>query len=205
MDYLLGNEHHLQALERIVRETGEEFEGNCFYYHLTFNTDDTFRNKHLNIMNVARQSDQIVEIGFNAGHSAFLMLIANPMCHIKAFDICSHTYTRPCLDYLNLHFGGRITLYEGDSHSTLRSFHESNPDYRFDAIHIAGNHERLHANLDFFISKELSRSGAFCIIDDTNIYYLHQLWEGYIHDGHISEDFTVLNTGRHRHSIGTYN
>lgn len=203
MDYLIGHKHHVKELEKIVKDSGEQFEGNCFYYHHTFNSDDTFMNKHRNIMDIARKSNKIVEIGFNAGHSSFLMLVANPDCHIHAFDICSHSYVKPCLEYLNVHFGNRITLHEGNSHETLREFQLNNPDYRFDAIHIDGCHEYLHANLDFFISKGMSRPGAYCILDDTNIGYLLELWNGYIRDNHITE-LAIRGTGAHKHSIGKY-
>ena len=38
-----------------------------------------------------RPTDKILEIGFNAGHSALIMLLSNPNAKIVAFDIGSHT------------------------------------------------------------------------------------------------------------------
>lgn len=203
MSYVSRHEHHLRALEKIVKNTGGQFEGNCFYWHLTFNMLKDVANKHLNIMDVAKESNKIVEIGFNAGHSALLMLIANPNCHIHAFDICSHKYVRPCVDYLNEQFGDRITLHPGDSHKTLQEFHKQIPDYRFDAIHIDGFHTYTHANIDFFVSKQMSQPGAICILDDTGIPHLQKLWDGYVRDGHIRHS-SIRDSRPHNHSIGVY-
>lgn len=203
MNYLIGHTHHLEELENIVKKTGEIMEGGCFYYHQTFNTDRTFAPKHENIMDVVRGRNNIVEIGFNAGHSCLLMLVANPNCYINVFDICSHKYTKECFNYLNSQFNNRMTLYEGNSHTTLSEFISKNPSYRFDVIHIDGNHEYTHANIDYFLSKQMSQPGSYCIFDDTNIYYLNELWNGYIQDRHLTEIF-LRDTGKHRHSIGIF-
>ena len=154
-------------------------------------------------MDTARTGNNIVEIGFNAGHSALLMLEANKNCHIHVFDICEHTYTQSCFNYLQAQYGNRMTMHKGDSHIQLKAFKTVNPDYHFNIVHIDGNHEYYHANIDFFLAKELSQTGAYCILDDTNIFYLHRLWQGYVSDGHLTE-MTIRDTGRHRHSIGTF-
>lgn len=206
MAHLIPINHHLSVIEKIVRDSlsqGEMFEGNCFYYHNTFITDESFFPKHLNIMQVSKTGNNIVEIGFNAGHSALLMLAANKNAHIHAFDICYHPYTKPCIEYLNSQYNNRITLHEGNSHITLKDFVDTNPSYKFDVLHVDGNHEYCHTNIDFFLSKRMSRPGAYCIYDDTGIQYIDFLWKGYIRDGHITESI-MRDSGIHRHSIGTF-
>jgi predicted O-methyltransferase YrrM len=210
MDYnlyralLKQNQHHLDELLAIVQRSGEPLEGNCFYYHNTFETDASFENKQRNIMQLASQSNNILEIGFNAGHSAFLMLVMNPVCRIHAFDICEHSYTKPCLDYLNSVFDNRVTLHEGNSHQTLAEYSQL-PDTAgsFDLLHIDGYHEYFHTNLDFFGSRAFAKSGAYCIFDDVDDPGLKSLWDGYVKDGHLTE-VQLLDTPTYAHALGKY-
>ena len=203
MSHLKNLGIHLANLEKIVIETKEHFEGNCFYYHGTFRTDKSFFPKQLNIMDIAAKCNNIIEIGFNAGHSALLMLEANPNANIQIFDICEHGYTEKCFDYLNKVYGNRMTLHRGNSHSTLSNFKNQNPEYRFDLIHIDGNHSYNHANLDYFISKAMSKPGSYCMFDDLQISYLKSLWDGYVKDGHL-EVIPTRPTGAHKHGIGKF-
>lgn len=206
MEYLKlkGLDHHLHNLNKIVKNSKEPLEGNYFYHHLTFNTDSLMVNKQLNIIDIATKSDKILEIGFNAGHTALLMLAANENCHIYSFDTCSHIYTKPCLNYLNLNFNNRITMYEGNSHDTLKKCHEDNPNLKVDAIHIDGCHAYLHANIDFFLTKKFAKNGTYCIFDDTNNTALKSLWDGYVKDSHVIE-IPHRDSTPHNHSIGVYN
>ena len=43
------NSHHLEKLIEIVKDSGEEFEGNCFYYHKSFNEINDI-NKKINLL-----------------------------------------------------------------------------------------------------------------------------------------------------------
>lgn len=85
-------------------------EGNIYTYngenHLPFMV-----NKMRHIYELAKECNgDILEIGFNAGNSSLIFLMANPTCKIYAFDICIHSYVKPCVDYLNRHFGNRVIL-----------------------------------------------------------------------------------------------
>jgi hypothetical protein len=193
----------VECLDGIVKLTDEPFEGNCFYYHGTFNTDDAFKNKQINIMHMASRSSEIVEIGFNAGHSSLLMLLANSECRIRAIDICQHKYVKPCVGYLNAMFGDRITLYEGDSHTVLSDMSKNDESYKFDMIHIDGCHEYNHANIDFWLSKDMAQNGSLCMFDDLNISYLKSLWDGFVRDGHLDE-FYLLDSKPHTHGLAIY-
>ncbi|MDC3332840.1 class I SAM-dependent methyltransferase [bacterium] len=188
----------VESLERIVRSVsvGSEFEGNCFYRHTTFEKMPELINKQVNIMNAATPASDILEIGFNAGHSCLLMLLANPTSRITTIDICEHPYTDKCYSYLQLMFPGRLTLLEGNSRSILSV---SIPNEPFDLIHIDGAHDYQSANLDFYQSILKGRKNARIIFDDTQIPHIRMLWDGYIRDKLIVEETHYLPA---THAIG---
>ena len=110
-DYLLllsstTGQRHINQLLRIVTSTlkndAAKFEGNYFYTHQTFNKSLDI-NKQINLMSLAKieTHKNILEIGFNAGHSTLLFLLSHPTSKIYCFDTCQHPYTKLCFDYTN--------------------------------------------------------------------------------------------------------
>jgi len=181
------NLHHLIQLETIMREctTVDWIEGNCFYKHLTFEVDSSLKTKQRNILALAQGRKNILEIGFNAGHSCLLMLMVNPVCHITALDICEHTYTKKCFDYLSKEFEGRITLIEGDSTVTLPLLVQQKQVY--DLIHVDGSHASVVAKSDFKNSINLMTPTTMVILDDTDLIQLQTLWKDYLDRGIIKD------------------
>lgn len=181
------NIHHFIQLELIMRECTKVdwIEGNCFYKHLTLEIDPTLKTKQQNILELARGRKNILEIGFNAGHSCLLMLIVNPFCHITALDICEHTYARKCFDYLSKEFEGRITLVEGDSTITLPLLVDQKQTY--DLIHVDGGHAIETAQSDFKNSIKLMTHTTMIILDDTDLIQLQTMWTAYTSQGVIED------------------
>nr|WP_199290590.1 class I SAM-dependent methyltransferase [Synechococcus elongatus] len=136
-------EQLFKALDHVVVESGEPLEGNCFYYHLSLKPSALLENKRINLFSSATQAQKILEIGFNAGHSAALMLLANPNSNLLAFDICEHRYTEGCFAVLAERFPHRIDLIAGDSNTTLPLFRLEHPAVYFDLLHIDGSHSCL--------------------------------------------------------------
>lgn len=203
------NQKHLDALMEIVKKSGEELEGNYFYKHQTFELLDSGINKQINLYSIGQyiQRDDkinVMEIGFNAGHSALLFLLSNKNINMYCFDICIHSYTIPCFEYLSSIFPGRLHLIGGSSIEKLPEFYKYNSDVRFDIIHIDGNHDVHFANCDFFNSKKLAKSGAILIFDDIYIPALKMLWNGYIKDGHIDEVINILPSDSYEHVVAVY-
>lgn len=201
-DYILENIKNI-----IIKSKEPNPEGNCFFYDKTFNRLDEFYDKQRNLYSISKYCNNIMEIGFNAGHSTFLFLISNPNSNIIVFDILEHSYTLECFNYLNNEFGNRITLIAGDSNISVGTYIRNHPDKKFDMIHIDGNHEYCKANLDFFISKDLSiKNKTILIWDDLNVLHLESLWIGYIKDKHIIDihdiNPNILNIIYH--GIGIY-
>ena len=192
-----------EALLNIVKSTGEEFEGNCFFYHKTFDKIKD-HNKAINLYSLGKSGgNDILEIGFNAGHSCLLFLLSNPDNKIDCFDICEHSYSQKCFEYLSNTFPGRITLNVGDSKAVLPAFKKENPEKLYDIIHIDGSHELNDANCDFYNTLYMTKNDCYIIFDDINLPQMKYLWDGYVRDNHVKEIYSLL-VETYPHVIGKY-
>lgn len=201
---LQDNNHHFQNLLDIINKSGDNLEGNCFYEHLTVNSRDELLPKQQNLYSIAKVGNKILEIGFNAGHSALLFLLSNPEAHLVCFDICWYKYTQPCFEYIRDNFKGRIELICGSSIYTVQSFINTNPGKTFDILHIDGSHDTTIANIDFFSCFELARNNSVIIWDDVELPHLEALWNGYIASSLVIP-FDMLQTPMYRHAFGYAN
>lgn len=158
------NEYMITALSDIIKSSGERLEGNVFYEHHSsnFTVNSNFQHKRLNLFYYGKLAVDILEIGFNAGHSALLYLLANPYSKIHFFDLGEHQYSRLCFDYLNEKFPGRLSVTWGDSTVTIPQY----PITLFDFIHIDGGHTRFIAESDFHNCRSLAKAHALVMIDD---------------------------------------
>ena len=165
------SQNFISDLNDIIKTSGELLEGNVFYEHhcQDFNIHNEFQNKRYNLFYHGKLALDILEIGFNAGHSALLYLIANPYSKIHFFDLGEHKYSRACFDYLNSKFPGRLSVVWGDSTITM----PQTPDRLYDFIHIDGGHTRIVAESDFYNCKSLAKKNALVMIDDYNGNCLH--------------------------------
>jgi hypothetical protein len=186
------NKHHFDKLIEIVKSTGESLEGNCMYFHNSFSLlssiNNNYENKQRNIMSVAFKYNRLFEIGFNAGHSALLMLLSNPDLQLDSLDICDHKYTKLCFDYIQKQFPGRIRLIELNSLQIQEHLSRTEP---YDVYHIDGNHEYNIANVDFFNCHEHAKKDSIIIWDDTQLTHIQQLWDGYKNDNHVEEIYSL--------------
>ena len=161
----------------IINDCGEKLEGNIFMLHHTINYTDVYLNKVKNISNLLLNKNikNVMEIGFNSGFSALLMLLTNPNIHITCFDIAEHKYTIPCYEKIKETFGDRINIIIGDSTKTLNDIND-----KYDLIHIDGGHTVEIANCDIINSYRLSKKGTILIMDDYDFERLYHLWNNYI-------------------------
>jgi predicted O-methyltransferase YrrM len=161
----------------IIKESGELLEGNIFMMHLTTEYNDAYLNKAKNICNVVLNKEirKCMEIGFNSGFSALLMLISNPNIHVDCFDLGEHKYTMPCYNKIKEVFGDRINITIGDSGKTLTLINE-----KYQLIHIDGGHDTQVANNDIMNSIRMSSPKTILIMDDYDAPHLKQLWDTYV-------------------------
>ncbi len=109
---------------------------------------------------------EIMEIGFNAGHSAETLLSANPTAHLTSFDIGRVKAMQYGKEYIDATYPGRHTLILGDSTQTVMQFKLDNPNKRFDVIFIDGGHTYNVAKPDIVQSSSLAHSDTIVIVDD---------------------------------------
>lgn len=158
-------------LDEIVKKTKSHLEGNIFYLDSApgqeFVLEESFTDKRYNLFQLGKNKHNIIEIGFNAGHSTLLLLLASPTSKIALFDYGSHPYSKLCFDYLNKTFPDRLSLHVGDSMDTLPK-HKS-PEIKCDFIHIDGGHTKNVVVSDILNCVRFSDSNTLVCIDD----YLH--------------------------------
>jgi predicted O-methyltransferase YrrM len=154
---------HLKKIQHLCQQSGSLLEGSSFTRH---ETDGQLLpeliNKQRNLYSLARGVGQILEIGFNAGHSALLFLLANPSTQVTAIDLGAHPYVDLCRDYLTGVFPGRLTLLKGDSRELLARQTEVG---RYDLIHVDGGHQREVVESD--VSHAVRLLPTYLVLDDT--------------------------------------
>jgi hypothetical protein len=195
---------HLARLHDIIVASGEPLEGNCFYTHLTLNLYPELLPKQLNLYACGKAATtRICEIGFNAGHSALLMLLNRPKTPIEflIFDIGEHRYVRPALDYIAASFPHvKFTYVEGDSTKTMPEWIENNPDVKFDVIHVDGGHIEHCIKNDMINADKMVTPGGIVIVDDTQDAIINSYADMYIASGAYKE-LDVLATVGYKHRI----
>lgn len=176
------------TLKQIVIESGVGCEGNCFFEHGTTNEREELRPKQHNLYMLAKDAQNVLEIGFNAGHSCALFLLANPHSKITIFDICHHKYMKPCFQYLDSVFPNRMTLIEGDSLHTIPEFVRNNKDATFELLHIDGCHLYDHARQDICnVLNVVNPTSNVLVLDDDDYHELNRLHRDLIAGGFIRE------------------
>jgi len=117
--------------------------------------------------------NHILEIGFNAGHSAEIFL-SNSLAHLTSFDLGTRGSVPYAKTFMDIKYPTRHTLILGDSTQTIPEFIQKNPDRKFDLIFIDGGHTYEIATADIMNCKQLSHSNTVVIIDDVVLLEEHQ-------------------------------
>lgn len=207
---LITNQHIFKTLDKIVIESGQGFvEGSLFFFgNQDMQYNDTFIHKQINLYNLAKKAKNILEIGFNAGHSTALMLLANPTSKIMHFDLREHAYGERCYEFLKSVFGKErfIEFVAGDSRVTVPS-HIDKCTTRFDLLHIDGGHTDLVAYSDITHTQKYAAPQNYVIVDDYDMPNLKAVTDQFVRRGIIlpQEDMIVEDfCGKIYHYIGHY-
>jgi Methyltransferase domain len=160
----------LKELLKIIQAQGENLEGNIFYrHHETNPTADLipdFLPKRRALALLSVMNNNIMEIGFNAGFSALLLLHANKNLKLTCIDICHHKYTIPCFEYLKTRFNDRIELIQSDSLLAFPLLSRTGIEY--DAYIIDGGHGVSLAEADLHNVISFGKRGSIICFDDSD-------------------------------------
>lgn len=191
-----------ESLKKLIEKTNEPLEGNCLYRHLSFDQWGVLLNKRMNYQKAVQGKKLICEIGFNAGHSFLAMILANPSAHYVLFDLGSHTYARPCFEYLKKLFPQTsIDIFWGDSRQTLADYHKRHPEIVFDLIHIDGGHRSKVYSTDWKNSLDTISVGGLLIFDDTDNEKINAFIDKEILRGVVREADDFLKTYGYKHRL----
>ena len=173
------------GLNNIIKGITEKPEGSCLYWHQSFNfrNDIHSETNRQNLYILTKSAKNVLEIGFNGGHSTALFLHANPKIEILSFDIAHHKYTLPCVEYLkSLNY--TIEFVKGSSDITIPKYEVKTT---YDIICIDGGHGYEIAEKDLINCKKFAHENTFIVFDDTHCLHLQKLLSYYLNKELIEE------------------
>jgi len=118
----------------------------------------------LQLLSSPKNIKNILEIGFNAGHSADLFLNTNSECNVLSFDIGEHSYVKIAKEFIDKTYPHRHKLVIGDSTKTIPLYQT---DIKYDLIFIDGGHSYEVAKADLLNCKRFAHSETIVMMDDT--------------------------------------
>jgi predicted O-methyltransferase YrrM len=145
--------------------------GLCNYFiknNIKVTEGHVFDDQKMEIVKILNDASPktIMEIGFNAGHSAELFL-ENSNAYVHSFDFGDHfhQYLKYGKQYINKNYPDRHTLILGDSTIRVPIFAQNN-DIKFDIIFIDGGHSYEVAYADLMNCRKLANKNTIIIMDD---------------------------------------
>lgn len=194
--YEKTGKYYFDKLLEITNSTGEVLEGNIISCGDANNVNMLLSEKRYNLFSIARKAKYIMEIGFNAGHSALIYLLANNSSKIQFFDIGYHRYSKLCYDFLDREFPGRLSIMWGDSLVTVPIFHTY---IKYDLIHIDGGHSTEIAYGDIMNCKRFTHPDSIIIFDDTETEHLYDMLRTMFTNGQLKQVllpyYTIYHVG----------
>ncbi|KAL3929057.1 MAG: hypothetical protein SGPRY_002120 [Prymnesium sp.] len=109
------------------------------------------------------QISTICEVGFNAGHSAVVLLSANPTARLEAFDTFSLSHSAASLRLVSRLFPGRVSPHKGLSSDTVPAARLHRP---CDLVIIDGRHHFEAVLQDFVNFRKHAHPGTLFVFDD---------------------------------------
>lgn len=109
---------------------------------------------------------KVVEIGFNAGHSAEAFLNQSECEKLVSFDINTHDYTAVGVEFMQNKFKERFVFVPGKSKKQVPKYASAHPHEKFDLIFIDGGHAFDLVVSDIRNCHALAKRNALVWLDD---------------------------------------
>lgn len=176
---LLDNFHHFIGLNKGFHYGCGSylFNGQSYVY------DRSMLKKQEQLFLTGQRCSNILEIGVYLGHSLLILLLSNPTLKIVCIDN-DPTFSPRAVEYLNKHFGNRITFHLGNAEDILSTQELGT----FDCIHIDADHNEHAVSKQFVLSKKFAEPGATYVFDDYEA--VRSLIDGWISNGTLEHIFT---------------
>jgi predicted O-methyltransferase YrrM len=116
---------------------------------------------------ITRPIKKVIEIGFNAGHSADYFLSLGDKTTVISFDLMIHPYSYYAKTYIDLKYPKKHILIAGNSNVTVPSFYSEGCDSSpADIILIDGDHRYDPAYADMINLKQFADKNTVVIVDN---------------------------------------
>lgn len=162
---MISDKEHRMNIDSYYTSLGQPLEK---HGHIRQDPDNVIDQPyHLRDICLQTKARNIMEIGFNAGHSADLFLSFDPRIRLTSFELGQLSATLYGKSFIDQKYPFRHNLIIGDSKSTVPGFFRENPRLKFDVIFIDGSHEFLDAFSDLFNCQSLAHQNTVVILDDT--------------------------------------
>jgi len=185
----------LNALNKIVVDSGKIIEGGLFYWNNASDFADRMPDPSLapsrrNYWRATRFKSCLLEIGVNAGHSALLALSLNTRIFYHGIDINWHPYTAPCMKYLSDEFPGRVLYTPGDSREVLPQLAMRTDNLHYDLFHVDGGHTEELCRTDISNCLRLSdqQNRPHLLLDDINAAWIYDVYCEFVSLGRLSTE-----------------
>jgi hypothetical protein len=197
----------LYELNAVVAASDERVAGNICYEHyqqdfVSSPPVSVNRSKRDRFRQACAERACMLEIGVNAGHSAYVALSSNPSLEFHGVDIGEHRYVRSAVEWLQREFPGRVHFYEGSCLEVLPAL--AKRGMTFDLFHIDGAKHTYY--FDILNSHRMLRDGdSWVIVDDANMPPVERLWKRCLREGLVEPlaQFPPMPpTDEHRNAIG---
>lgn len=109
----------------------------------------------------------VLEIGFNAGHSAATFLATRPDINVISIDLAAHDYVIPAKKWIDSLWPKRHLLIVGDSVQAMQVLHNFVPEFHPDLIFVDGGHDEPYPITDLRNALQFASPSSWIIVDDT--------------------------------------
>ena len=179
----------IRDINAIIERESPTMEGN--YYHTNGSRSSPFlprdprrEGKRQLLRQLSTESEHVLEIGFNAGHSAVRMLTASDSLDYLGIDLGLHSYSKPTADLLDHHFGHRFQMAWGNSNRVLSQI-DDQTSQSFDLVHIDGGHDEASLRFDLDWCVQRCARETRILVDDSYATHISRILEEYCNEGHL--------------------